>query len=186
MGISIGSLKPSNTIIYNGELYIIVECEHAKLGRGAAFCRVKLKNLKNSQVLECTLRDSDNIQQAFIEKRKLQYIYNSGDFYHFIGQDTYEDLPLHKTRIKDKIIWLKDNLELAGIFYKNELIDLEIPTSITLKVIETDPGFRGDTVKSGTKTARLETDLKVNVPLFVNVGDTIAVDTRTNQYLNRV
>jgi elongation factor P len=186
VGVSIGTLRSSNTIIYNNELYIIIECEHAKLGRGAAFCRVKLKNLRNSQILDCTLRDSDNIEPAFIEKRKLQYMYKNNEFYHFIDQDTYEDLALHKSGIEDKIPWLKDNLELSGIYYKDELINLDLPPSVALKVIETEPGFRGDTVKSGTKIAKLETGLTINVPLFINIGETIAVDTRTNEYLGRV
>ena len=185
MGISIGELKPSMTITYNGNLYIVLNCEHAKLGRGAAFCRVRLKNIKNSQILDCTLRDSDNIQPIFIEKRKLQYLYNSGTHYHFLDFETYEDLILEESRIKDKIGWLTDNLELTGFFYENKLIELEMPISLKLKIVETDPGFRGNTVKAGTKSAKLETGLIINVPLFLNVGDTIKVDTRTKDYLGR-
>ena len=186
MGISIGSLKPSAAIIYNKELYIIVDCEHAKLGRGSAFCRAKLKNLKTSQVIECTLRDSDNLEQAFIEKRKLQYLYNQNSHYHFIDLETYEDLTLGKSHIGDKHFWLRDNLELVGLFYENKLLDLDLPISLELKIVETDPGFRGDTVKTGTKPAKLETGLVVAVPLFINPGDKIKVDTRTQKYLGRV
>lgn len=185
MGISIGSLKNSAAIIYNKELYVIIDCEHAKLGRSAAFCRAKLRNLKTSQVIECTLRDSDNIESAFIEKRKLQYLYSEGLIYHFMDLETYEDLRLDKEHIGDKTFWLKDNLELIGLFYENKLLDLEIPISLELKIIETDPGFRGDTVKTGNKPAKLETGLVVAVPLFVNTGDRIKVDTRTQKYLGR-
>ena len=186
MGISIGSLKSSTAIIYNKELYVIIDCEHAKLGRGAAFCRAKLKNLKTSQIIECTLRDSDNIEQVFIEKRKLQYLYSQNSHYHFIDLESYEDLTLDKNHIGDKHFWLKDDLELTGLFYENRLLDLDLPISLELKIVETDPGFRGDTVKTGTKPARLETGLVVAVPLFINPGDKIKVDTRTQKYLGRV
>jgi elongation factor P len=186
VGISIGELKPSMAIIYNKELYIVIDCEHAKIARGAAFCRAKIKNLKTSQILECTLRDSDNVERAFIEKRKLQYLYNQGDLYHFLDLETYEDLILNKSYVANSVVWLKDNLELNGLFYEHKLIDLELPLSIELKVIETAPGFRGDTVKGGTKSAKLETGLTINVPLFVNNGDIIKVDTRNKVYLGRV
>lgn len=186
MAISISSIKPSTTIIYNKELYIVISCEHAKLARGSAFCRVKLKNLKTSQILDCTLRDSDNIEQAFIEKRKLQYLYNEGEQYHFLDLETYEDLVLPKSHIRDKVEWLKDNLELMGLFYENQLLDLELPISMELKVIATDPGFKGDTVKTGTKPAKLETNVVIYVPLFINIGDVVKVDTRTKEYLGRV
>ena len=179
----IGEIRPSMALIYNKELYIVISCEHAKIARGAAFCRAKLRNMRTSQTLECTLRDSDNAERAFIEKRALQYVYKDGDLYHFMAMDNYEDLILHKSKIPDKLYWLKDNLELGGVFYKNELIDLELPLTMILKVAQTDPGFRGDTVKAGTKQAKMETGLKVNVPLFINTGDSIKVDTRTQTYM---
>jgi len=184
--LSISNLRPSINILYNNELYTVLECEHAKLARGSAFCRVKLKNLKTSSVHELTLRDSDNIQEAFIEERKLQFLYREGDSFHFLDLETYEDLILDKERIEDKIIWLKDNLELTGLFYNNELINLRLPDTIELKVIETEPGFKGDTVKMATKPAKLETGLIISVPIFINVEDIIKVDTRTKQYLGRL
>ena len=162
MGISLADLRPTITIIYNKELYTVVSCEHAKLGRGAAFCRAKLRNLKTSQIIETTLRDSDNVEQAFIDKCKLQFLYAENTHYHFLDMQTYEDLVLNKSQIKDKIVWLKDNLELIGLFYGGRIVGLELPLSLKLKVKETDPGFRGNTVKSGTKSARLETGLTVN------------------------
>lgn len=185
MGIAIGEIRPSMAIVYNNELYIVVSCEHAKIARGSAFCRAKLKNMKTSQILECTLRDSDNVDRAFIEKRKLEYVYKDEEFYHFLTMDTYDDLVLHESHIADKINWFKDNLELKGLFYNNDLIDLELPLTLELKVVETDPGFRGDTVKAGTKPAKLETGVTVNVPLFINNGDLIKVDTRRHEYLGR-
>ncbi|UCD15614.1 MAG: elongation factor P [Candidatus Omnitrophota bacterium] len=172
-------------IIYGSNLYTVVECEHAKLARGAAFCRVKLKNLKTAQVRECTLRDSDNIEEAFIEKRKLQYLYRSGHFYHFLDLETYEDLNLDDSHVGENKDWLKDNLELTGLFFEHKLIDLELPTSLELKVTETTPGFRGDTVKAGTKAATLETGIVIAVPLFITTGEKIKVDTRMRKYLGR-
>jgi elongation factor P len=182
----IGEIRPSTTIIYNNGLYTVLSCEHAKIARGPAFCRAKLKNLKNSQTLECTLRDSDNLKRAFIEKIKLQFLYNQDDHYHFLDMQTYEDLTLDRKRIEDKILWLKDNLELVGLFYENNLVDLELPPTLEMKVKETTPGFRGDTVKAGNKPAKLETGLTINVPLFINSGDIIKVDTRTKEYMGRV
>lgn len=186
MGISIADIKRGISIIYNNELYTVLECEHAKLGRGSAFCRTKLKNLKTGQIIDCTLREADKIEEAFIERRKLQYSYKKGEMFYFLDLETFEELVLDKSKIEDKIMWLKDNLELAGLFYNNELIDLELPLFIELKVVETEPGFRGDTVKMGTKPAKLETGLTIQVPLFINTGDTIKVDTRTKEYLERV
>ncbi len=185
MGISIGNIRPSITIIYNDELYTVVSCEHSKIARGSAFCRAKLKNLKTLQVKDCTLRDSDNIDQAFIEKRKLQYLYKEDELYHFLDLETYEDLILHRSRITDKVSWLKDHLELEGHFYNNELVGLEIPLSLELMVVETEPGFKGDTVKTGTKPAKLETGVTLAVPLFINTGDMVKVDTRNKKYLGR-
>lgn len=185
MGISIGELKPSMAIVYDDELYTILDCEHAKLGRGSAFCRVKIKSLKTSQTKDCTLRDSDNVQIAYIEKRKLQYLYASDIHYHFLDLESYEDLVLDKPQIGDKTDWLKDNLELTGLYYEDQLVDLEVPLSLELKVVETMPGYRGNTVKAGTKSARLETGLIINVPLFINNGDILKVDTRTKEYLGR-
>ena len=186
MGMPIGNLRPSTTIIYNNELYIVINCEHAKIARGSAFCRAKLKNLRTSQIAECTLRDSDNITQAFIDKRKLKFLYADGGLYHFLDMETYEDLTINESRIADKNIWLKDELELNGLFFENELVDLDLPLSLELKVIETEPGIKGDTAKMASKAAKLETGLKINVPLFVDKGDIIKVDTRTKEYLGRM
>ncbi len=185
MAISIGSLKVSNVIQYNNDLYTILTCEHAKLGRGPAFCRAKLKSIKNAQIINCTLRDSDNIKQMFTEKRKMQYLYADSAGYHFLDLETYEELVLSKERINGNQIWLRDNLELSGVFCNNNLIDMEFPAYITLKVDEVTPGIRGNTVKAGTKPAKLETGLIINVPLFIENNDTIKVDTSTKEYAGK-
>lgn len=182
----IGNIRPSMAIIYNNTLYSVLTCEHAKLGRCAAFCRVKLRDLKTDQVRECTLRDSDNIEEAFVEKRKLQYLYPDAGFYHFLDSETYEDISLNGPTVGDNKDWLKDNIEIIGLFYEHKLIDLELPISVDLKVVETVPGFRGDTVKSGTKDAKLETGVVILVPLFINSGEVVKVDIRTRKYIGRV
>ncbi|MFH1772337.1 MAG: elongation factor P [Candidatus Omnitrophota bacterium] len=185
MGISIGEIKPSSTILYNGEIFVVIDYTHVKVARGSASCRVRLKNFKTGKTLDCTLRDSDNIDIAYIEKRKLQYSFNDGHLYHFLDLETYDDLILDKKRVDESLIWLKDNIALIGLFYNNDLINLEFPLSIELKVLKTEPGYKGDTVKQGTKAATLETGLVVSVPLFIEEGETIKVDTRTREYMGR-
>jgi len=185
MPIPIGSLKPGKAIIYNDELYIITKCEHSKLARGAAFCRTKLKNFKTGQTMECTLRDSDKIEEAFIDKRTLQFSYRDDNIFHFMDMETYEDMVLDSDIIGDQNIFLKDNLELIGLFYQDSLISFELPSSVDLKVIETAPGAKGDTVKMATKQAKLETGMLIQVPLFIESGETIKVDTRTREYVGR-
>jgi len=186
VGMSIGSIKPSLVIIYNDEPYNVLDCNHVKLARGPAFCKVKLENLKTSQIMDVTLRDSDNVQEALIEERKLEYLYHEEDTYHFLDLETYEGLVCNKSLIGNKADWLKDNLKVTGLFYNNELMTFKLPASMVLKVIETEPGFKGDSVKSGTKPAKLETGVIVAVPLFINTGDTVKVDTQSKQYLSRV
>ncbi|MCF7916670.1 MAG: elongation factor P [Candidatus Omnitrophica bacterium] len=185
MSISVSQLKPSLTIEYNQQPFTILESEHAKLARGSSFVRAKIKNLITGQVLNCTLRDSDKIQPAFIERKKLIFSYKDGERYHFLDVDNYEDFILHKSKIEEIIKYLKENIELTGLFYKNKLINIEPPGTITLKVVKTDPGFRGNTVKSGTKPATLETGLVIDVPLFIKNNDQIKIDTRNDQYLER-
>lgn len=185
MGISITDLKPSKSIIYNDELYIVINCEHAKLGRGSSFCRTKLRNLRTTNVLEVTLRDSDKIDEAFIDRTKLQYLYRDDTTFHFIHQETFEDLVLDQAKVGDKSDWLIDNLELIGLFYENELLDLELPKTLEFEVIETDPGCKGDTVKMVLKPAKLQTGAIVQVPAFINIGDIIKVNTDKREYVGR-
>jgi len=185
LSIPVSQLKPSLTIEYNNQPYSIIQCEHAKVARGSSFARAKIKNLITSQIIECTLRDSDKISAAFIERKKLIFSYHESNYCHFFDTDTYQDFILDKDKIEDKAVFLKENLELTGLFYKNQLINLELPLNITLEVIETEPGFKGDTKKGGTKPAKLETGIIVDVPLFVKKGDKIKVDTRTQSYLER-
>lgn len=185
MSLSLSQLKPSLTIEYNNQPYLVLECEHAKLARGSSFVRAKIKNLITSQILDCTLRDSDKIKSAFIERKKMLFSYQDFVYYHFIDAQTYQDFILHKDKIENKVPFLKENSELTGLFYQNKLINLELPAAVILKVTETEPGFKGNTVKSGTKPAKLETGLTVEVPLFIKQGDSIKIDTGNQKYLER-
>jgi len=185
MSLSIGSLRPGMAILLDNNLYIIVNAEHAKLGRGGAFCRVKLKDLQAGGVKELTLRNSDKIEEAFLERRKIQYTYKENTTYHFMDMETYEDYPLDKAKIQEEALWLKENMEITGVFFNQQLISLELPASIELKITHTEPGLKGDSVKAGTKPATLETGATIQVPLFLNTGDIIKVNPHRKEYLGR-
>ncbi len=186
MGMSIGNIRPLMVIVYDDEPYTVLDCTHVKMARGPAFCKAKLKSLKSSQILECTLRDSDNVREAPIEERKLQYLYGDSDNCHFMDLETYEEMICKKTLIDDKALWLKDNLEVTGLFFNNEFVNLKMPNSLIYKVIQTEPGFKGDSVKSGSKPATLETGAIVQVPLFIDIGDSVKINIQDKQYLGRV
>ncbi len=186
MGISVGSIRPSMVIIYDDKPYTVLECNHVKLARGPAFCKVKLEDLRSSQILDCTLRDSDNVMEAEIEERKLQYQYKDSSKYHFMDLETYEELVCDKSTIEDKAMWLKENMEITGLFYNNEFVNLKMPVTVVYKVVKTEPGFKGDSVKAGTKPAEIETGFTIQVPLFISEGDLIKIDIRDKQYLSRV
>jgi elongation factor P len=184
--ISITQLKQGLTILINDEVYAILDYQHVKPGKGAAFVRSRLKNLITGSVLEKTFKADDKIEQAFIEQKKLSFSYNDADSYHFIDQDNFEDSVMSKQQIGDSIKFLKDNLDVTAFFYKNKLIKIEVPTFINFRIKHTDPGLKGDTAKAATKPATLETGAVIQVPLFVDVDDIIKVDTRTGSYIERI
>ena len=186
MALSINEIKSGVTILVDGDVYVVVETQHVKPGKGAAFVRAKLRNLKNSNIQEKTFRGDDKIEEAYVEERKLQYQYTSGNMFHFMDQNNFEEIDVSADNIGDKKKFLKDNLELSGYFYKNETLNINLPTFIQFTIMHTEPGIKGDTAKSGTKTAEVETGAVVQVPLFINVGDKIKVDTRTGDYIERV
>lgn len=185
MALSINEVKSGITILVDGQVYVVMETQHIKPGKGAAFVRAKLRNLKNGSVQEKTFRGDEKIETAFIEEKKLQYLYSSGGIYHFMDQDNFEEITIAKENIGQKSDFLKDNLEVTAYFYKNEILNIALPNVIEFKVIHTEPGIKGDTAKSGTKPAKIETGLTIQVPLFVNIGDIIKVDSRTQEYVER-
>lgn len=186
MALSINDIKSGVTILVDGEVYIVIDTEHVKPGKGAAFVRAKLRNPKNSSIQEKTFRGDEKIEQAFVEERRLQYQYAAGGMYHFMDQDNFEEVAISEEALGDKNKFLKDNLEVAGYFYKHETLNIALPNFIEFEIIHTEPGIKGDTSKSGTKSAQIETGASVQVPLFINVGDRIKLDTRTGGYVERV
>ena len=186
MALSINQFKVGVTILLEGEVYLIAETEHVKPAKGSAFVRTKLKNLKTGAFLDRTFRGQDSAEEAFVEQRKLQYLYSEGDMYHFMDQENYDQLAISADVLDNETKFLKDNLEVLGYFYKDQILNVVIPNFIEVVIAETEPGIKGDTAKSGNKPAKIETGATVLVPLFINIGDKIKVDTRTGAYVERV
>ena len=186
MALSINEIKASLTLLVDGQVWLALECQHVKPGKGAAFVRLKLRNLKNNSVQEKTFRGEEKIEEAYVEERKLQYQYSSGDIHHFMDQENFEEISILNDEIGEKKKFLKDNLEVSAYFYKNDFLNIMLPNSLEMLIISTEPGIRGDTAKSGTKSAKIETGAIIQVPLFINKGDRIKVDTRTAEYVERV
>ncbi|MFC1576694.1 elongation factor P, partial [Candidatus Omnitrophota bacterium] len=166
-------------------LHVVVSSQHIKPGKGGAFIRAKLKNLQNGTTAEKTYRPEDSFPQAYIEEKKMQFLYKDQSIYHFMDQATYEQIALGEDKVGETAKFLKDGMEISASIYKNDIIDINLPSFVTLEVKYTEPGIKGDTAKGGSKPATLETDVEVKVPLFVNTGDIIRIDTRTGEYSGR-
>lgn len=186
MALSINDIKGGLTILVGEDVYLVLETQHVKPGKGAAFVRVKIRNLRNNCIHEKTFRGDEKIDEAYVEERKLQYQYASGGMYHFMDQENYEEVAIPEDILGDKKKFLKDNLDVLGYFYKDEPLNVNLPFFIEFRIAHTEPGIKGDTSKSGTKLAEVETGATVQVPLFINEGDNIKVDTRTGEYVERV
>jgi elongation factor P len=173
-------------IKFKNDLYSIVEFQHVKPGKGGAFVRSTLKNLRTGRVLENTFRAGEKVEIVRVERRKYQYLYSEGDMLVCMDNETYEQINILKELFSEGLKFLKESEEVEILFNGNEIISVEIPIFINLKVVETEPGFRGDTATGAMKQAKLETGAQINVPLFINEGDTLKVDTRTGEYSERV
>ncbi|MDK2929989.1 MAG: elongation factor [Bacillota bacterium] len=184
--ISTNDFHTGLTIELDGEVYTVVDFQHVKPGKGSAFVRSKLKNVKTGYVIEKTFRAGEKLPRAHIDYREMQYLYSSGDENYFMDTSTYEQLVLSNETLADAKKYLKENMVIGVQMYEGSPIGVELPNFVELAVVDTDPGLRGDTATGGSKPATLETGAVVQVPLFVNVGDVIRVDTRTGQYLERV
>lgn len=167
------------------EIFKILESQHTKPGKGGAFVRAKLKNLKNGAIAERTFRPDESFPQAYIEQKKLQYLYHDDTIYHFMDQATYEQMSINKSTLGDIVKFLKDGMEVTASVHNETVVDVTVPTTIDLKVTYTEPGIKGDTAKGGSKPATLETGTVMRVPLFVNTNDVIRIDTRTGLYAGR-
>jgi elongation factor P len=183
--IDAGELKKGTTIELDGQLYQVIDFQHIKLGRGSAQLRLKLRNIKAGHTTERSFQASEKFQKVFLDRRPVQYLYNDGDIYNFMDTETFEQTSVDKNKIGDSLGYLKEGLNIELVSYKGETIGVELPVSVELKVEETGPGFKGNTASAGGKPAKMETGKMIQVPFFINNGDTIRVDTRTGEYLER-
>ena len=183
--IDTGDLRKGLTIELDGNLYSIVDWEHNKTGRGGALVRLKLRDVRAGHIIERTWPAGSKFQRARVERQPAQYLYSEGDIFYFMNKETYDQIAMNRAAVGDLLLFLKENEDCQVLTYGDEAISVELPAAVVLQVAETDPWIRGDTAQGGTKPARLETGLVVNVPLFVNTGDKVKVDTRTGQYLER-
>jgi elongation factor P len=184
--IDTGDLRKGLTLEYEGRLVKVIEFAHNKQGRGSAQVRLTLRDLRTGSTTQHSVQAGTRFQSVRLERKHVQYLYAEGDRYHFMDLDTFEQIELDKSAVGETMKFLKENDSVDLMTYNDAPIDLELPTAVELKVAETDPGFKGDTATGGTKPATLETGLVVSVPLFVNTGDTLKVDTRSGEYLERV
>ncbi len=184
--ISTNDFRRGTKIEYKGEPYIVLDFQHVKIGRGGAFVRAKLKGLKSGKIIEETFNAGDKVPKADLEEKEMQYLYSQDNLYYFMDNETYEQVPLTEEQLGEAKLYLKENMNVYILYYKQEPIALELPNFVELKVTETEPGVRGDTASGGSKPAKLETGATVKVPFHINEGDIIKVDTRTGEYIERV
>ncbi|GKX31916.1 elongation factor P [Vallitalea longa] len=184
--VSAGEFRNGLTIQYENQIYTVVEFQHVKPGKGAAFVRTKLKNLKTGSVIEKTFRPTEKMPKAHIERKDMQYLYTDGDLFHFMDIETYDQIAINSDQIGDTLKFVKENDMVKILSHENEVFGIEPPLFAELEIIHTEPGVKGDTATGATKPAEVETGASVNVPLFVNIGDKIKIDTRTGEYLSRV
>ena len=184
--ISAGEFRKGITIEVDGNVFVIVDFLHVKPGKGAAFVRTKLKNVMTGAVLERTFNPSEKYPLAHIERKEMQYLYEDGGIYYFMDNETYEQLPLNKDQVEQALPFLKDNSNVTIKFFKGNAFSVECENFVELEVVDAEPGVRGDTATNITKQAKLETGYMIAVPLFVNVGDKIRIDTRTGEYMERI
>ncbi|HOV26979.1 MAG TPA: elongation factor P [Pseudobacteroides sp.] len=184
--ITAGDFRNGATFELDGNIFQVVEFQHVKPGKGAAFVRTRLKNIITGATVERTFNPTDKMPKAHIERKDMQYLYNDGDLYYFMDMESYEQLPLNKSSIGDSLKFVKENEIVKILSHKGNVFGIEPPTFVELEITETEPGFKGDTATGATKPATVETGAVIKVPLFVNQGDKIRIDTRTGEYMERV
>jgi elongation factor P len=184
--IDVNQLRKGTTFRLDDDIYKVIEYQHHKPGRGKAVIRTKIRNLRTGVSIEKNFISGDRVEDIRIDRIEVQYLYNDGDFYYFMNSESFEQIPLARAVLGDSIQYLVDNMNLNIYSYEGEPIDIELPTTVDLEVVDAPLAIAGDTATGATKTVTLESGLQVNVPLFVNQGDTIRVDTRSGAYLTRV
>lgn len=183
--ISSNDFRPGVTIELNGDPCQVIEFQHVKPGKGAAFVRTKIKNLKTGSTTEMTFRGGEKLPKATLERHQMQYLYFDGDSYVFMDNETFDQISLQESALDGGEKYLKENMDCQVTSYEGEILGVELPTTVELEVTETEPGIKGDTASGGTKPATLETGVTVQVPFFVNTGDVLRIDTRSGEYIER-
>ena len=183
--VSAGDFRNGVTFDMDGNVYQIIEFQHVKPGKGAAFVRTKIKNVISGAVVEKTFNPTEKFPTAFVERRDMQYLYNDGELYYFMDQETYEQIPINAGTLGDNFKFVKENMDVKILSYKGTVFGVEPPFFVELEVTKTDPGFKGDTATNASKPATLETGAEIRVPLFIDEGDIIRIDTRTGEYMER-
>lgn len=183
--LSAGDFRNGSTFELDGNVVSIVEFQHVKPGKGAAFVRAKIKNVITGAVTERTFNPSEKYQEAFIDRREMQYLYNDGDLYYFMDNETFEQTPINASVLGDGFKFVKENMVCRVLSYKGNVFGVEPPLFVELLITETDAGFKGDTATNATKSATLETGAEIKVPLFIEEGERIKIDTRTGEYIER-
>ncbi|MDL2288120.1 elongation factor P [Oscillospiraceae bacterium OttesenSCG-928-F05] len=183
--ISAGEFRNGVTFELDGQVMQVVEFQHVKPGKGAAFVRTKIRNVINGGTVERTFNPTERYPTAFVERKEMQYLYKDGDLYYFMDMESYEQIPLNSDKLDDNFKFVKENELVKVLSYKNNVFGVEPPTFVELEITQTDPGFKGDTATNVTKPATLETGAVIKVPLFIDNGDKIRIDTRTGEYLER-
>lgn len=183
--ISVNEFKTGLTIVVEGDIFTVIDFQHVKPGKGAAFVRSKLKNIRNGNTVERTFRAGENVGRAHIENREMQYLYASGQEHTFMDTETYDQIALMQDQLKWELNFLKENMMINIMSYQGEILGINLPNSVELKVVETEPGVKGNTAQGATKSAKMETGLNVQVPLFINEGDVLIIDTREGKYSSR-
>ena len=186
MAITAGDVRNGLTVEVENGVYQVIEFQHVKPGKGAAFVRTKLKDVRNGGVIEKTFRPTEKLEEARIDRNDMQYLYNDGDLYYFMDVNTYDQIALGKDQIGDNLKFVKENEMCKIMSYKGDVFSVEPPTFVELEITETEPGFKGNTATGATKPAIVETGAQVMVPLFIDQGTKIKIDTRTGEYLSRV
>ena len=183
---SAGDFRNGTTFEMEGNVYRVVEFQHVKPGKGSAFVRTKIKNVITGSVLEKTFNPSEKFQAAEIEKKEMQYLYEDGGLYYFMDNETYEQIPLNKEQLGDSLKFLKENMNVKVLSYKGKVFSIEPPIFVELEVTYTEPGVSGNTATTSGKPATLENGYELTVPMFVNIGDIVRIDTRTGEYMERI
>ena len=184
--ISAGDLRKGTTFEHEGQVYTVIDFLHVKPGKGAAFVRTKLRNAVSGGVTETTFNPTAKFQEAVIERKEMQYLYSDGELYYFMDQETFEQIPLNYEKVEEAIKYLKENMFAIIKFYKGDAFSVEAPNFVELQITHCEPGVKGNTTTNALKPATLETGATVQVPMFVNEGDVIRVDTRTGEYMERI